>query len=274
MEIKKEQIIFLAIGILIAGSSLFLLNTKWFLFAIGIGVIVGASPFVYHLIVDTKIEAEKEQMFLEFMRNLAESVKTGTPISKSIINVRKKPYGMLGVHVKKLANQIMVGIPFNVALGTFSKDVGNKSISRALKLIGQAERAGGDIGHILESVSNAVNTSDKLKKERKSAISTLVIQGYIVFVIFIAIVLVMQFKIFPMIAGITGFDASGADVGGAIDPNEIGESFIYLMLVQGFFSGLTIGKLSEGNFKKGVKHSFALMILAFMVSTIANVIFG
>lgn len=273
MEIKKHQIIFLIIGILIAGGSLFFLNTKWFLLILGTGIIIGTGPFVYKIIRDSFIETEKEQMFLEFMRNLAESVKTGTPISKSIVNVGKKPYGVLSVHINKLANQILIGIPLNVALQTFSKDIGNKNISRALKLIGQAERAGGDIGQILESVSDAVTTSDKLRKERKSAISALVIQGYIVFVIFIAIVLVMQFKIFPMIAGITGFDASGS-TGTSVDTKAIGESFIYLMIVQGFFSGLTIGKLSEGSFKKGVKHSFALMVMAFMISTVANVILG
>ena len=29
-------------------------------------------------------------MFLEFARNLVESVKSGTPISRSILNIRKK----------------------------------------------------------------------------------------------------------------------------------------------------------------------------------------
>jgi len=274
MRIKKTDIIGIGIGLLLVGCSFLLFHTKWFVIMIGGGIIIGVSPFIYKILRTSSIELEKEQMFIEFMRNLAESVRTGTPISKSIVNVRKKPYGVLGIHVEKLANQILIGIPFNSALQTFSKDVNNSTISRALKLIGQAERAGGDIGQILESVSNAVSTTDKLNKERKSAISALVVQGYIIFVIFIAIVLVMQFKIFPMIAGITGFDEAGLSGGGAVDPKDIGNSFVYLMIVQGFFSGLVIGKLSEGNFKRGIKHSFALMIMAFMVSTIANIIIG
>jgi len=153
-----------------------------------------------------------------------------------------------------------------------------------LTLIGQAEKAGGDIGRILEDVAGAVNTSDKIKKERKAAISTLVVQGYIIFFVFLVIVLVMQFKIIPIIEGITTIGGTGGGgiggigiVGGAgesLDPEELSNSFLYLLLIQGLFSGLTIGKLSEENLKAGVKHSFALMLSAFLISTGANLIFG
>src|SRR3990167_604237 len=51
-------------------------------------------------------------------------------------------------------------------------------------------------------------------------------------------------------------------------------AFLYLLLIQGFFSGLTIGKLSEGTIKPGIKHSFILMVMAFIISAGANAFFG
>jgi len=274
MEIKKIHWIGIILSLVIIISSLFLIETEFFFFMVGIGILAGASPFVFSMIYETKVAAEKEEMFLEFARNLVESVKTGTPISKSIVNVKNKSYGVLSENIKKLANQISLGIPLNSALQTFSKDVGNKTISRALTLIGQAERAGGDIGEILEAVAGAVNMSDKLKKERKAAISTLVVQGYIIFFIFMIIILVMQFRILPMISGIADIGIGGVKTGAAISQEEISGSFLYLLLVQGFFSGLIIGKLTEGNTKTGIKHSFALMLSSFLVSTGANLFFG
>ena len=170
-----------------------------------------------------------------------------------------------------------MGVPLSSALQIFSKDVNNKTISRALTLIGQAERAGGDIGEILESVAGAVNTSDKLKKERKAAISTLVAQGYIIFLVFMVIILVMQFKIFPMVAGISGTESQGIGMfggaGGEVSSEEMANAFLYLLLIQGFFNGLTIGKLAEGNVKSGLRHSFILMLTAFLISTGANIFF-
>ncbi len=262
-------------GLIVFGISFLFFGQTIFFFLAGIGVLIGTSPFVFTVIKSTAVENEKEEMFLEFARNLVESVKTGTPISKSILNVKNRPYGVLSEHVKKLANQIQMGIPLNKALQTFAKDVGNKTIARALTLIGQAERAGGDIGVILESVAEAVNLSEKLKKERKAAISTLVVQGYIIFIVFIIIILVMQFKIIPMISGIANVGgAIGLGEGQGINSEEVSNAFLYLLLVQGFFTGLTIGKLSENNIKSGIKHSFALMLLSFLISAGANLFLG
>jgi len=275
MEIKRIHWIGIIASLVIVIASLFFINTKFFFFMIGIGILIGASPFVYSIVNETRISNEKEEMFLEFSRNLVESVKTGTPISKSIVNIKDKSYGVLSPHVEKLANQISIGIPLNIALKTFSREINNKSISRALTLIGQAERAGGDIGRILEAVTEAVRVSDKLKKERKATISTLVVQGYIIFFVFVIIILVMQFQIIPMISGIANVGIAGILGGGeAGAQEEVSISFLYLLLVQGLFSGLAIGKLAEGSIKAGIKHSFALMLMSFLVSAVANIIFG
>jgi len=74
---------------------------------------------------------------------------------------------------------------------------------------------------------------------------------------------------------VTGSQSATVGGGGSsINASELSNSFLFLLLAQGFFSGLTIGKLSEGNAKSGIKHSFAMMIFAFIVSTGANVLFG
>lgn len=277
MELKQYHWVAIIISLIVVILSLFFMETNFFFLMIGIGVLIGLAPFVFTVIHETNVQNEKEDMFLEFARNLVESVKVGTPISKSILNIKDKSYGALSENVEKLANQISLGIPLHTALDVFSKDVNNRTISRSLTLIGEAERAGGNIGQILEEVTNAVKTSDKLKKEQKASISTLVTQGYIIFVIFMIIVLVMQFKILPMISGITNIGqigleglTSGSTAASSDVSKEVSSSFLYLLLFQGLFSGLTIGKISEGNIKAGIKHSFALMAMSFTVSAVAN----
>lgn len=287
MEIKNSHKFGVLAGLILVGISFLLLNTDFFFLLFGLGIIIIASPFVFTVIRENKLEVEKEEMFLEFARDLVESVKSGTPINKSIINAKNQSYGALNPNIKKLANQISLGIPLKTALQTFSDDVHNRTISRALTLIGQAERAGGDIGRILEAVASAVSMSDKLGKERKSSASTLIVQGYVIFFIFLVIILVMQYKILPLISsfntsGLSSATAAfGSSIGPAasgsstsIDTSQLSNSFLYLILVQGLFSGLTIGKLSEGSVKAGVKHSFALMIFSFIITTGANLLFG
>lgn len=277
MELKKIHWFGIIAGIAIIATSFLFWGKNLFFFILWFGILIGVAPFVFTTIQKTRIAGEKEEMFLEFTRNLVESVKTGTPISKSILNMKKKPFGVLSKHVEKLANQISIGIPLKTALQTFADDINNRTVSRTITLIGQAEKAGGNIGEILESVAKAVSMADKLKKERKATISTLVVQGYIIFFVFMIIVLVMQFYIIPMISGIA--NVGGLGIGGVTTPTttaalDVSRAFLYLLIIQGLFSGLTIGKLSEGNVKAGIKHSFALVVLSFLISTVANIIFG
>lgn len=280
MQIKKLHIIgMITAAIVLLVDIIFLRGDKIFYFILGIGLIIGVSPFMLSIMTDARKEKEKEEMFLEFSRNLVESVKAGTPISRSIVNVRGKDYGSLTPHIDKLANQISLGIPVKEALEIFARDINNKTISRAVVLIGEAEQAGGDIGNILESVAKSVSQTDKLKKERKAAIYTLVVQGYIIFFIFIIIMLIMEFKILPMLSTFGEIDTSSASgfgipIGGGISAEELAKPFLYLLIVQGFFVGLTIGKLAEGSVKAGLKHSFALVVLAYLISTGAKAFLG
>lgn len=287
MKLRKIHWIGIILGIVaLAMDFLFFspsADTSIFLFLFGIAIAIIVAPFVIDIILQNEKETEINAMFLEFSRNLSESVATGTPISKSIINMKNKNLGQLTPFVQKLANQIELGIPVNKALSNFSMDTGSQVIGRAVSLIIEAERAGGDINYILESVAKSISEVEKLKKERQAAIYGLVVQGYIIFFIFIGIMLIMQYKIIPLIGSGTSIDLSkitsiasslNSSSTNALQNNKIGDQFLYLLIAQGFFAGLTIGKLAEGSIRAGIKHSFILVIVAFLVSMGARVLFS
>lgn len=276
--------------VLIIGSYILFNNSNpnLFTFLFGIAFVIGGLPFFLSIMNETRQASQKETMFLEFSRGLVENVKAGTPISKSIFNIKNKDYGSLNPHVEKLANQISLGIPINTAFETFARDIGSKTIARSVNIISEAEKAGGKIDDILDSVVKSVTQVEKLRKERKSSMYTLVVQGYIIFFIFIVIMLVMQFKILPiasemggqigdtsMEGGLGGAGGLGGMFGGEkASPEQMVRPFIWLLVVQGFFAGLVIGKLSEGSIKAGFKHSFILIVVSFLIQTGANLFLG
>jgi len=275
MALKKMHWFGIVAGLVLALFDVifFYKNEKMLFFLLGIAFGVVALPFIIGLAIENKKEQKINEMFLEFSRNLAESVSAGTPISKGIINMRKKNYGVLDAHIKKLANQIELGVPVDKAMRTFSKEVDSRSIKRAIALIREAEKAGGEIDYILDSTAKSIYEIEKLKKERRSAIYGLIVQGYVIFFIFIGIILVMEFKIIPLTAGVGSFGGGVSSFIGdpqdtpVIDPEQFTRPFLYLLLTQGLFVGLVIGKLTEGSIKKGIKHSFILMITAFLISS-------
>lgn len=267
MIFQKKYIIgvLAALIVIIFDFSLFL-GQKAFYFILVLSCVAGAIPFLVSFIVERNREKAIDARFLEFTRDLVENVKSGTPISKSIVNLRTRNYGELSFFIQKLANQISLGIPLTDALNVFARDTKSPVIARAINLISEAERAGGQIDSILESVSNSVNQTEELKKERKSAVYNLAVQGYIIFLIFIIIMVILEFKILPMIP--SGQDIQGLSVKvKAINPAQFSMPLLVLLIVQAFFSGLVIGKISEGSLKDGVKHSFILIAIALLIKT-------
>jgi len=267
MKLNKGHFIGASFGIIIIILSIiFLRGQKIFYFALVLGSVLITIPFLISLILERGKQKEVEAKFLEFMRDLVENVRSGTPISKSIINLQKRDYGSLTVHIQKLANQIYSGIPLTIAFTNFAKDTGSKVISRAVSLVSEAEKAGGKITDILESVANSINQIEQLKKERKSAVSNLIVQGYIIFLVFLLIMIALQFMILPLASNIT--DISDFSIKSqTIDQNESFTPMLVLILIQSFFTGLVIGKISEGSFKDGIKHSFILTVMTLIIST-------
>jgi len=219
MKITKRNWVMIgfALAIIIA-DFIFFRQQKLFFFILGLAILIAVFPFLVATTVEVGREKEKEDMFLEFTRSLVENVKAGTPISKSIINLQNKDFGSLTPHIQKLANQVALGIPVKQSLGIFAKDIGNKVVSRAVTLISEAEQAGGSIDTILESVAKSVTETEDVKKEQKAAVYNLVMQGYIIFFIFIIIMLVTELKIIPMTVGLASGVQGKMDISGMSSP--------------------------------------------------------
>jgi len=274
MKLEKMHWMGIVAGLVVAiASKIVFGESKLFFFLLVLSLIVGALPFVITIILDQSKQKEKEEKFLEFSRDLVENVKSGTPISKSIIHLKNRDYGALSPHIRKLASQLTLGITLTQALITFARDTKSKVITRAVTLISEAERAGGQIDSILGSVADSVNQIENLRKEQKAAVSNLVTQGYLIFFVFIIIMLVLELKIMPLVSNLSGGEGLSIKVN-KIDPSEFGLPLFIMLLVQSFFAGLVIGKISEGSIKHGIKHSFILLAITLLVTTGVKALFN
>ena len=274
MKLEKMHWLGIGAGVLLAtGSVAIFMGSNLMYFLLVVSLLVGLLPFMLSILSKQGKYKEKEEKFLEFTRDLVENVKAGTPISKGIMNLSTRNYGELTKHVGKLANQLSIGITLSDAFTTFAKDTKSKVISRAVDLISEAERSGGRIDTILSSVSRSVNQIEQLRKERKAAISNLVTQGYLIFFIFIIIMLVLEFKILPLVSDLGGGGEGMSMTTNSMDSADLSTPLFVMILVQSFFAGLVIGKISEGSIKNGFKHSFILLAVTLLITTGARALF-
>ncbi|HLD13043.1 MAG TPA: type II secretion system F family protein [Candidatus Nanoarchaeia archaeon] len=271
--IKPSYIISSIIGLLLAGLDYYyLFSTRYFTIGIVISIIIAIIWPLLDYVQELKRQREQENIFLEFSRNLVEAIKSGIPLPKAILNVSKKDYRSLNKLIKKLASQVELGIPVRTALWTFANTTNNTVIKRSINIMNEAERSGGDIKDVLDNIVESVLQIKKLKEERKTGIYGQIMQGYFVYILFIAIMLVLQLWLFPKltsIAGTVGTGIVGTTISGATlqNPTSLDNTFFALLMIQGFFAGIMIGKLSEGTLKQGLLHSFILMTLAAVIIT-------
>jgi len=82
--------------------------------------------------------------------------------------------------------------------------------------------------------------------------------------------LILQLKLFPTLLEFSGGLAGGlggVSAGKAAGDLNLDKVFLILIIIQGIFAGLMIGKFSEGSIRYGVRHSLTLVTVALLAIT-------
>jgi len=271
LRFKSEYWIGIILGVLVIILDFYFLfkpMSRWFKPLLLVGVLIAFFLFFIDFLKENKRQRDIDVKFLEFVRTLVGTVKSGIPLPQAIYKMSSTDFGSLTPYIKKLANRTEWGIPAKEALIMFADDTDNDVIKRSIEVVVVAERSGGSIEDVLESVTNSVLQVKKLKDERKESVFNQIMQGYIVYFVFLGIMLMLQVNFLPMLVDMAG-NLGGVLLGSSVVSQEkildFSYIFLALILIQGFFAGLVIGKFSEGEIKHGVKHSVILMVIAYMV---------
>ncbi len=206
-----------------------------------------------------RLDKEIEERFPDFLRDVAQNMKAGMTLPQAVIATKKTDYGLLDPYLDKIAVQIDWGIPFDKILESFAKNK-TQVIKRTVSVINEAIRGGGNIAQILDAIGRSISEINELRKERQSSTYSQMLTGYIIFFVFLGVLVSLQTFLIPSM-NLTSAGFTGVMI-------EYGILFRQLILIQGFFSGLVIGKMADGRIISGLKHSIALMILGYIVLSI------
>ncbi|MAH42389.1 hypothetical protein CL614_01540 [archaeon] len=194
-----------------------------------------------------------EEVFPVFLRDINSNIKVGMSLPQAIRETTNNDYGVLTSHVKDISAKIDWGISFEKVLQDFVDKVKSPVLSKIIKTVIETHSSGGEIGQVLETVSKSVESIEKIKKERSSTIYSQMVNGYFIYFIFLGIMVVMSNFLFPAI------NLSSGDVAGT----NFNTLFLHLIVIEGIFAGLAIGKMSEASFIAGAKHSIVLATIGY-----------
>ena len=224
-----------------------------------------------------QIRARVEDKFPDFLRDLAEYWKGGLSMTVAIQTLAKGEYGNLNDEVNKMASQISWGISFGEVLDMFTERVTSPIVTRAVRMVDEANRAGGRISDILLAASFDAREIKALETERRQEVGSYVTVIYASFFVYLGIILVLAQTFIPAIvdsAAATGSTGS-MSIGNLTirEMNEVWIStiFLYSLVVQGIGNGLAAGFMSNGRLYSAFNRASFLLLIGWFVFELTGI---
>ena len=263
-------------------------------------IIISAIPYFMFSYIRLREVSAMEEQLPNFLRDLTEEVRSGMTLNKAIQMCSDIDYGKLSKEVKKMYYQLTWGVPLADVLKMFSDRVKESDlIRRSIDILMESHRSGGDIISTMESVARDSTLVKEMDKERKSAMAYHTISLYMIYFMFIGILFGLTKILGSMMSAMTGGSelsglgiemsspCSGNPVGltgaicsflfGACKTFSLGAGgdcyykalFLYMILIQGLFSGLVAGQAGSESVTVGFKHGLIMMGIGFPIFLIA-----
>lgn len=257
-DLKQISLITIVIGLIITYVNLQVFVSIPQIFSIvnliAVVVVLGVPLLVKYS--DYSQIKKLENYFPKLMRDITENIRTGMTLPQAIRAASSNNYDVLSAYVKELNAKISWGIQFDTALMDFADKTRSDSIRRTVQTVIEAHRSGGTIETVMEAVVESLRELEKIKKERSASVYSQMINGYLIYIVFLGVMVGMSAFLIPTFQ----FENAQSDL-----RTIFSELFRNLIIIQGFFAGIAIGKMAEGNVSAGIKHSMVLVIFGYTV---------
>ena len=241
------------------------------------GIVALLLPYGIYGYRRDQIRARVEEKFPDFLRDLAEYWKGGLSMTVAIQTLAKGEYGNLNDEVNKMASQISWGVSFGEVLEMFTERVTSPIVTRAVRMVDEANRAGGKISDILLAASYDAREIKALETERRQEVGSYVTVIYASFFVYLGIILVLASTFNPAIvdsSAATG--GSGSMSIGNLTIREMNEVwistvFLYSLIVQGVGMGMAAGFMSTGRLYSAFLRASFLLFLGWFIFELAGI---
>ena len=241
------------------------------------GVIALILPYGIFGYRRDQIRARVEEKFPDFLRDLAEYWKGGLSMTVAIQTLAKGEYGNLNEEVNKMSSQISWGVSFGEVLEMFTERVTSPIVTRAVRMVDEANKAGGKISDILLAASYDAREIKALETERRQEVGSYVTVIYASFFVYLGIILVLASTFIPAIvdsSAATG--GSGSMSIGNLTIREMNEVwistvFLYSLIIQGMGMGLAAGFMSTGRLYSAFLRASFLLFLGWFIFELAGI---
>lgn len=215
-----------------------------------------------------------ENVLPDALELTAANIRAGFIPSKALLLSARSEFGPLAEAIKRSGKEIITGKSLAEGLNQIPKYIKSEVLERAVKLIGEGARSGGQLVALLEENAIDIRRKQAIKKEVKANIIM-----YGIFIVFAGILgapVLYALSIY-LITTLSTFSSAGAlpesfssnvpyfRFGVTVSPDFLLMFSVVSIIITTFFSGVIIGIIETGKEKGGIKYIPIFMIIALLV---------
>ncbi|WP_367343742.1 type II secretion system F family protein [Methanomethylovorans sp.] len=193
----------------------------------------------------------------DLLRRLAEINELGLPLKNAIGLLLQSNIGLLSAEIRRVWLDMEWGGEMRDALARFENRIGTPALRRAVTLLIKASEISDDTTDVLVIAAEDAENLNTLRSERSETGFMYLATVYLAFGTFLYVCYSFSNQFLVSISGMGNT--------GLINPDEIKATMFDTCGILGLFSGIILGEMAEGNVMAGLKHSFILLVVTFVM---------
>lgn len=228
-------------------------------------IVVIPPSILYHL--QWRWKKAVDENLPTFLRDVANAQYTGMTFIRALEYSADREYGPLSEHLKWAIAKISWGIPYEEALRDMADRVGTTLVRRAMMLIIETGRTGGDVREIMESIAKHIKDLEDLNRDRFTSMRPNVYIIYLGFIVMIGTITIMYntFIVSLLAEEFVGTLGTIQPQASPIMPLMYQRIYFHTSAIIAFLGGLIAGQMGEGAATNGLKHSVIMLTITLII---------
>ena len=211
-----------------------------------------------------------ESVFPDFLQLVASNLRAGMTVDKAMLLSARPEFAPLDREIFQVGKDISTGKPIALALKSMSMRIKSENVTKTLLIVLSGIRAGGNLAVLLEETSTAMRQRGIIEKKAASQVLMYVIFIFLAVAIFapglFALSGVLVGTLNDMMGGISP-DMIPSSLPISFSSISVSQDFVFyfslvFIIVMNFMAALTLGLVSKGSEKEGLRYLPIMLILS------------
>ncbi|MCA9478139.1 MAG: type II secretion system F family protein [Nanoarchaeota archaeon] len=266
-----------------------LLVQTWTILFLALYLLSLLMVFFYLDIRITNRTRQIEDVLPDFLQLASANISAGMTIDRALWFAVRPRFGVLAKEIEEIAKSTIAGEDLSESLIAFTKKYDSKILKESVNLIVAGIRSGGEIGELLNKISENILDTKLMKKEVSASVTTYVIFIGVASILAAPGLFALSSQLLVVIQNIAGSlaSSSGSSAGGSLSISFGTDSIslkdfkifsIVLLTITSYFAAQIISVIRKGDGRDGLKNFPIFTIISltgfFFLSYVLGLLLG